>query len=123
MLSSCSRNVYPHFDYVRSQNPWINAFKDRVFFSALREAYKSDSLIFKLLEKKDALNPYDGLSLIDLKKADEIGEELVKNMPQPFMCEGCQTGMNYFMATSLHYYSSQELDVIAKRHYSAYKNW
>ncbi len=117
ILSSCCSNVYPHFDYKLSENPWITAFKDRVFFSAMREAYKSDPLIFKLVEKKDALNPYDGLSLTDIKKAEEIGEELVKNMPQPSMCEGCQTGMNYFMASSLHYYISQELNAIVKRLY------
>lgn len=106
-----------HFDYNNSENPWIDAFKDRVFFSALKEAYKTDTLIFKLIEKKDALNPYDGLSPDEMKKAESLGEALIKKIPPPAMCENCPAGMNYFMATSLHYYISRELDSIAKKLY------
>ncbi len=51
-ITACSKCIYPHFDYNRSANPWIGAFKDRVFFAALQEAYKSDSLIFELIEKR-----------------------------------------------------------------------
>jgi hypothetical protein len=117
VLSSCSRNVYSKFDYRVSENPWISAFKDRVFFSAIKEAYKSDTLIFKLIEKKDALNPYDGLSLTEMEEADKIGKTLIKNIPPPAMCESCTGDMNYFMATSLHYYISKELDSIVKNIY------
>jgi len=116
-LSSCNRNVYPTFDYRVTKNPWISAFKDRVFFSAIKEAYKSDTLIFKLIERKDALNPYDGLSLTAIQEADKIGIELIKNIPPPAMCENCSGDMNYFMATSLHYYISKELDSIANKLY------
>lgn len=117
ILASCSINTYPKFDYNRSENPWISAFKDRVFFSALREAYSSDTLIFELIEKRDALNPYDGLSLAEMKQADSIGKTLIKNIPPPKMCEGCKGDMNYYMATSLHYYNSRELDSIARSLY------
>lgn len=109
VISGCSKGLYPHFEYNNSANPWIDAFKDRVFFSALREAYQSDTMILKLIEKKDALNPYDGLSLVEMQKAEEIGKDLIKNMPPPVMCESCTPGMNYYMATSLHYYKSKSL--------------
>ncbi|WP_323033788.1 hypothetical protein [Paracoccus sp. (in: a-proteobacteria)] len=114
---ACSKNSYPTFDYNKSSNPWIDAFKDRVFFSALEEAYKSDTTIFESIRKKDALNPYDGLSLSEMKQADSIGKALIKNIPPPKMCEGCEGDMNYYMATSLHYYNSRELDSIARSLY------
>jgi hypothetical protein len=112
-LSSCYRNVYPKFDYKASENPWVTAFKDRVFFSAIKEAYKSDTIIFKQIEKKDALNPYDGLSLAEMEEADKLGKRLIKNIPPPAMCEGCLGDKNYYMATALHYYISKDLDLIA----------
>lgn len=113
-LSSCNRNIYPKFDYKISENPWITAFKDRVFFSAIREAYKSDTIVFKQIEKKDALNPYDGLSLAEMEEADKLGKKLIENIPSPVMCEGCSGDKNYYMAIALHYYISKDLDSIAK---------
>jgi hypothetical protein len=76
-LFSCSNKTYPRFDYNISKNPWIDAFKDHVFFASLNESYKSDSII-TLLQKKNAFNPYDGLSLKALQKARELGINLVK---------------------------------------------
>lgn len=116
-LSACHKGFYPPFDYNKSANPWIDAFKDKVFFSALAEAYKSDTTIFQLIEKKDALNPYDGLSLYETQKAEELGKIFIKNIPPPSMCETCINGRNYFMASSLHYYKSKELDSIARKFY------
>lgn len=114
---ACNKNSYPTFDYNKSENPWIDAFKDRVFFTALKEAYKTDTTIFQLIEKKDALNPYDGLSLDEMKKAEELGKSLIYKIPPPSMCENCPPGINYYMATSLHYYKSRELDSIARSLY------
>lgn len=116
LMTGCSPQTYQHFDYNKSSNPWIDAFKDQVFFSCLREGYKSDSL-FNAIEKKDALNPYDGLELEALNLARSLGKTLVKNMQPPSMCDGCKTGMNYYMANALHYYNSKELDSIAHKAY------
>jgi hypothetical protein len=52
-LSSCSKKTYHKFEYNKSDNPWVEAFKDNVFLSILRESHQNDT-IFKLLEKKDA---------------------------------------------------------------------
>lgn len=123
IVSSCNNNLYPKFDYNKSENPWIDAFKDKVFISALREAYNSDTLIFKLIEKKDALNPYDGLTLDEMEKAEQLGKLLIKKIPLPAMCESCTSGMNYFMAVSLHYYKSRELDSIAKKLYKKHVSY
>lgn len=114
IVQGCSQNSYPKFEYKKSENPWIDAFKDRVFFSALQESYKSDSLIFNLINKKDGLNPYDGLSLEEIENANKIGIDLIKKMPPPAMCEGCKGDMNYYMATALHFYKSKELHNIAR---------
>lgn len=115
---SCSKNAYQKFDYNNTDNPWITAYKDNVFFSCLRESYKNEN-VFKLIEQKDALNPYDGLSLEDLQKSKELGTNLSANIPKPIMCENCKEGDNYYMSNCLHYYISKELDSIAKK---AYKN-
>lgn len=49
-LYSCGKNTFPRFDYNKSENPWITAYKDNMFFSCLKESYKNDT-IFKLIEK------------------------------------------------------------------------
>lgn len=116
LLSSCSKNSYQKFDYNKSDNPWIEAFKDNVFFACLKESYKNDT-IFKLIDNRDAFNPYDGLSLDDLNKTKELAKKLVNNMPKAAMCENCKEGENYYMSNSLHYYASKELDSIAKEEY------
>lgn len=118
----CSMNSYTSFDYNKSENPWIDAFKDRVFFSALQEAYKSDSLIFNSINKKDALNLFDGLSLEEIENANNIGINLTKKIPPPSMCENCPDGMNYYMATALHYYKSKELNNIARNNFKKHED-
>ena len=112
-LSSCSKNNYQKFDYNKSNNPWVEAFKDNVFFACLKESYQNDT-IFELIEKRDAFNPYDGLSLDDINKTKELAKHLVNNIPKPAMCENCKEGENYYMANSLHYYASRDLDSIEK---------
>jgi len=116
-LSSCSKKTYHKFEYNKSENPWVGAFKDNVFFTILKESYQNDT-IFQLLEKKDAFNPYDNLSTDALEQTRELAKEFIKSMPSPAMCENCKEGQNYYMANGLHYYASCELDSIA---YAAYK--
>ena len=108
------------FDYQTSDNPWIDAFKDQVFFACLKESYPNDS-IFRLIEKRDVFNPYDGLNPENLEKAKHLGQFLSQNIPPASMCEGCADGQNYYMATCLHYYASSELDSIARAQYRKYK--
>lgn len=112
-LFSCSKYIYSNFNYNKSKNPWTDAFKDRVFISSLKESYKNNKLIFELIEKKDALNPYDGLSYEALEKATLIGIKLITEMPPPTMCDDCNKDQNYYIATALHYYKSKQLDSIA----------
>ena len=50
MFSCQSSYKYEKFDYNKSDNAWINKFKDEMFLSCLKESYKSDT-IFKLIEK------------------------------------------------------------------------
>lgn len=111
-LSSCSKKTYHRFEYNKSDNPWVEAFKDNVFLSILRESYQNDT-IFKLLEKKDTFNPYNGLSGDALDQTKQLATKFIKNMPKSAICENCKEGENYYMANSLHYYASCELDSIA----------
>ncbi len=117
MITACNKNTHPAFEYNRNEKPRMDAFNDRVFFTALREAYSADSSVFLLIEKNDALNPYDGLSAEALLKADECAKDFIRKMPAPAMCEDCKNGKNYFMASILHYYKSRELESIAKKYY------
>ncbi|QYJ67379.1 hypothetical protein [Flavobacterium litorale] len=116
----CCKPKYQKFDYNKSTNPWIDAFKDRAFIACLRESYQIDDTIFKLIQKRDAFNPYDGLDLEAIKTANKLGTNIAKNIPEPSMCEGCDEGVNYYMATCLHYYKSSELDSLAKMEYERY---
>ncbi|GGB72691.1 hypothetical protein GCM10007424_10800 [Flavobacterium suaedae] len=117
----CSTPKYKKFDYNTSANPWIDAYKDQVFIACLKESYSNEE-IFKLIEKEDAYNPYDGLDLVSFNNAKQRGEKIALNIPLPVMCEGCEDGMNYYMATCLHYYKSEELDSIAKSEYRRFIN-
>ncbi|TAE16077.1 MAG: hypothetical protein EAY72_04905 [Bacteroidetes bacterium] len=105
------------YDINSSKYPWINAFKDQFFFSALREAYKGDTSIMNGIERLDALNPYDGLELSARAEARQLAVNFIKNLPPPAMCENCEPGENYYMATTLHYYASKHLDKIAWKSY------
>jgi hypothetical protein len=80
LLIACSRRTYQKFDYNNGPNPWVNAFKDRVFFACLHESYKDDSL-FKAIDKKDGFNPYDGLEGDAIIKASELAKKLIRDMP------------------------------------------
>ena len=53
VLTACaSKKGYESFDYSNGSNPWVNAFKDKVFTACLRESYRNDT-IFLLIEKED----------------------------------------------------------------------
>lgn len=114
-LNSCKTGYsYPKFDFKNGPNPCINAFKDRVFSSILREAYKSTDAM-KEISKIDVGNPYDGISSPELfKKIDSIGVDFYKKIPLAELCSECEKSQNYFMAQALHFYASRELDSIAR---------
>lgn len=120
VLTSCRSSKLEKFDYNKTSNAWISCFKDQVFFSCLKESYKNDTIIFEKIGKIDAFNPYDGLSPETIELSEKLGSKIVINMPPPSMCEGCKEGDNYYMAHCLHYYTSRELDSIAKEAYREY---
>lgn len=49
------------FEYGATNNSWITAYKDAVFYSCIREGYKNDSIWF-LMSKEDWFNPYDRMA-------------------------------------------------------------
>ncbi|KQR65354.1 hypothetical protein [Pedobacter sp. Leaf176] len=114
-ISACKTSYkYPRFDFDNGPNPCINAFKDRMFLSILREAYKGTNAI-KEISKIDVGNPYDGISSPELfKKIDSIAVGFYKKIPPPSVCDECTEEQNYFMAQALHFYASKELDSIAR---------
>lgn len=114
------------FEYGATNNSWITAYKDEVFYSCIREGYKNDS-IWLLMSKEDWFNPYDGIDLADIDTAIVIGKKIIQDLPketyfnsEEFFYEKDESKhKNYISATCLHYYISRELDSIAKE---AFKN-
>ena len=102
------------------EKAWVNAFKDKCFLSCLKESYSTNDSIFKMIEKIDLYNPYDGFVIADkaINKADSLGKNIAKNIPATNYRDYGKA--NYFMATCLHYYKSEELDSIAKVEYQKY---
>ncbi|MES2447559.1 MAG: hypothetical protein V4546_10290 [Bacteroidota bacterium] len=114
ILGCRTKYNYPKFDFNNGPNPCINAFKDRVFMSILKESYKGTTALTEI-NKIDLGNPFDGVyDLVLLKKIGSIGKDFVKKIPLPSLCSDCSEGQNYFMVQALHYYRSRELDSVAK---------
>lgn len=120
-FSSCTVNKLPRFDYINGSNPWIDAFKDRVFVNCLKHSYNNDS-VFIIINKKDVyINPYDGfydyLEADKIKFLDSLGNSIPLHIPPPTgLVEGVGA-RNFYMCNCLHYYASRELDSIAKKEY------
>lgn len=120
---SCNVNKLPRFDYNNGPNPWINAFKDRVFITCLSQSYPkgvSDS-IFNLISKYDLYNPYDDFIDYEINNKrflDSLGASIPKKAP-PFwhIDEPDNKGKNVNICNCLHYYASRELDSIAISEY------
>lgn len=118
LFSSCIINQLPQFDHYKSQNPWVSAFKDRVFIKCLEHSYSNSDTILKLIGKTDAFNPYDGIySYLEKnwKYIDSIGKSIPKNAPTLWLDD--YKDHNTYLCNCLHYYESRELDSIAKKEY------
>ncbi|MFF5380288.1 hypothetical protein [Pedobacter suwonensis] len=117
ILFGCNTSYqYPKFDYIKSTgaNPCITAFKDRVFYCIMRESLKGTNAISEI-SKKDVGNTFEGIYSAELfRRIDTIGQNFVKNMPPPVLCDECVKGQNYYIAQALHFYTSRDLDSIAK---------
>jgi len=119
ILSSC-HNSQPASSNDTRDDPWIKAFKDRVFESCLRGSYKNDT-IFHLIEQEDIFNPYEGIYIFDntVHLADSAGRAAASQIrPTGY---GDYEGKNYFMSSCLLYYTSKELDAFARKEFENYK--
>lgn len=95
-------------------------FQDRVFIACLKESYKNDS-IFRLIEKEDIFNPYEGFYIFDdiVHRADSLGSSVAKKLAPTGYRD--YEGKNYYMSHCLLYYTSKELDAIARGEFEKYK--
>lgn len=118
-FSSCTVNKLARFNYNNGPNPWINAFKDRVFVKCLEHSYNNDS-IFTMINKIDVyVNPYDAFYLEGdrIKLLDSLSHSIPLHIPPPSgLIEGVD-GRNFYLCNCLHYYASKELDSIARKEY------
>jgi hypothetical protein len=124
---ACSTNKLPRFDYNNGPNPWINAFKDRVFINCLYQSYPAgvrDS-IFQLMARYDLFNPYDDINVYasnNKKLLDSLGGSIPKNLPAYWHADEADLkGKNVYMCSCLHYYSSKELNSVARGEYKKFR--
>lgn len=115
-ICSCSINRRENFDYQKSNNAWIMAYKDYVFYECLKEGIQNDTL-FMIMKKRDLFNPYDEIDFSEIDSARLLGIEIIKNMPKPWHCDDCDGNENYISANCLHYYASKDLDIEARAAY------
>lgn len=121
---SCSTYKRDKFQYRNvDKKVWINTFKSEVFYSCISEGIKNDSL-FKMMKKKDLLNTYDGYPIKIIDNARSLGKKIIAEMPKPFIKidndEEYLKNKNFISYSCLNYYSSRELDSIAKKAYKEY---
>lgn len=101
---------------------WITAFKDRVFIKCIDYSYPKSDSILPIIGRKDAFNPYDGIyNYLDVRfeLIDSLGRSIPKKM-QPLWIDDFK-GRNTYLCNCLHYYSSFELDSIAKAEFRIYQ--
>ena len=125
-IFSCNSYKRQKFEYRNNDpNVWINTYKTEVYFSCIKESFKSDSLI-QLMDKKDLFNLYDGFDILAIDNARHNGREVVKNMPLANIKidadEFYLKSKNYYSYNCLNYYASKELDSIAHLQYNKYFN-
>lgn len=123
LIFSCNSYKRNRFEYHlgNKKNEWINNFKTEFFFSCLNKGYKSDS-IANLISKKDLLYLYEPFAY-QHEQVDSISSLIIEKMPKPIYAHNDEINYkkeldkNYICASCLNYYSSRELDSIAKRKY------
>jgi hypothetical protein len=123
---SCSTYKRDKFQYRNvDKKVWINTFKSEVFYSCISEGVKNDSL-FKMIMKKDLLNIYDDYPIKIIDNARSLGKKIIAEMPKPYIKidndEEHLKNKNFISYSCLNYYSSRELDSIAKKAYKEYLN-
>jgi hypothetical protein len=121
-LSGCSAiNHVTKTNQDNNYKAWITAFKDRVFIKCLDHSYPKSDSILSIIGRTDAFNPYDGIyNYLDTRFGfiDSLGASVYKKV-QPLWLDDFK-GRNTYLCNCLHYYSSLELDSIAKAEYKNY---
>ena len=107
------------------KDEWINTYKMQFFINCLRKGYLNDT-IFKLISEKDLLFHYEPFALQN-DQTEKLAFKLINNLPRPIyphtdneVDDKLETKKNYICASCLNYYSSKELDSIAKIEYKKY---
>jgi hypothetical protein len=121
IFSSCSVNKLEKFSYTNSKNAWIDSYKDQVFFSCFMQGHQNDTVLRKLLGKRDLQNSYEAIYIEDIIKASELGKKIADGIPIATIgCEDCKNGEKFIIPNCLHYYKSKDLDSIARREFKIF---
>lgn len=108
-------------DTVVENDVWIQSFKKEVFFECLKKGYKNDS-IFKLIQKEDLFCTYENMLFNDIKRARYFGDSISKKIKSSIYQydDVIMNNKRYVICTCLDFYTSRDLDSIAKEEYERY---
>lgn len=102
------------------RNGWVDDYKQNSFYQCLSQGYKNDS-IFKLIHKEDIFNE----SIVPMSlwpKARMDSKKIIDGLPETdYYNDETDKQKRHTLETCLCYFSSRELDSIAKEEYKLYK--
>lgn len=121
ILTSCSSSK----SFKDEEKSWIDTYKASVFWSCFRESYTNDTLI-NIIGNKDFI--FQNEIIADwniLDDTENLGKKTAKNIKKPNVYPKFEEGnkdefykKNYFLKNCLDYFSSKELDLIARKAYN-----
>ena len=123
-IFSCDSYKKEKFTYNEQQKEiWINSYKYEVFYGCIEEGIGNDSLRI-ILKNKDLFNKNSEVDFIVTNQARAYGKRIIEQMPSAGIKidkgEEHLKDKNFISYNCLLYYSSRELDSIAKKAYIEY---
>lgn len=103
----------------RQSNMWVTDYKQTAFSQCLFKAYKNDT-IFKMIQKEDLF--LEGVIPMELwTKINADSQKIADNIPvTEYYSDADDKDKKHILETCLCYFSSRQLDSIAKQAYKEY---
>lgn len=123
-IFSCDSYKREKFTYNEQQKEiWINSYKYEVFYGCIEEGIGNDSLRI-ILKNKDLFSKNSEVDFMVTNQARALGKRIIEQMPSAGIKidkgEEHLKVKNFISYNCLVYYSSRELDSIAKKAFIEY---
>lgn len=105
----------------QKENYFMITYKQMAFNGCIRKGYKNDT-IFQLMAKEDLFCSIEGVDFDYLQRAHQLGENVGKNIPKPFIKieEEEDKNKKLICQSCLLFYTSKELQTSAKKEYKSF---